>query len=134
MLQNPTAGQTFVFGGGYIGAKFHIKKREDMVDRIAVLKQMIAQQPENALFHYTLGKELLNQGQAEEAVGSLKRSIELNPRYTAAYRELGQAFAKTGRVEEAIAIYQEGMRIGEETGDLQTVKEMRVFLNRLVQK
>ncbi len=104
------------------------------MDRIAMLKQMIVQQPENALYHYTLGKELLNQGQGEEAVEPLKRSIELNPRYTAAYRELGRALTETGHIQEAIAIYQEGIRVGDETGDLQTVKEMRVFLNRLVKK
>ncbi len=101
------------------------------MDKIEMLKQLVAQQQENALFHYTLGNEYLKQQDYEAAIVPLRRSIELNPHYTAAYRELGKALTATGKPEEAMAVYQRGIAIGEETGDLQTVKEIQVFLKRL---
>ncbi len=101
------------------------------MNRIEMLKQMIAQQPDNPLFYYTLGKELLTAHQPVEATEALRRAVDLNPNYTAAYRELGRALTQAGNIEEAKGVYRKGIEVGEKTGDLQTVKEMQVFLRRL---
>ncbi|HEY7494958.1 MAG TPA: hypothetical protein VIH59_28135 [Candidatus Tectomicrobia bacterium] len=51
--------------------------------------------------------------------------------YSAAYRYLGKAHAVLGRRVEAEETFRRGIAIAETRGDLQTAREMRVFLRRL---
>ncbi len=102
------------------------------MNKIEMLQQLVSQNPDNALYHYTLGNEYVKQKQWALAIAPLRQAIQLDPRFTAAYRELGKALAATGQTQEAITVYEKGIGVGESTGDLQTVKEIRVFLNRLL--
>ena len=83
------------------------------------------------MLHYGLGIEFLKRGRHAEATQSFEAAIEANPRYTAAYRQLGKAFEESNQRDAAERAYQNGIAVGEKTGDLQTVKEMKVFLRRL---
>src|SRR5438552_533334 len=49
----------------------------------------------------------------------------------AAYRGLGRALERAGRLDEARAAYRRGLEVARQTGDLQTGKEIEVFLRRL---
>ncbi|NIT57479.1 MAG: hypothetical protein GWN00_14995 [Aliifodinibius sp.] len=95
---------------------------------------MIKTDPENALFHYMLGLEYLKAEHSGKAVEPLRESIRIKPDYSAAYRELGKALEKEEQTSEAIEIYEKGIDVAEEQGDLQTAKEMRVFVKRLHKK
>ena len=72
-----------------------------------------------------------NSGFAEEAVAEYREAVRLKPDYTAAHRGLGRALERAGRPDDAIAAYRRGLEVAEGTGDLQTKKEMEVFLRRL---
>src|SRR5512140_2864645 len=100
-------------------------------DRIAALREMASAEPADALTRYMLGRELLAAGQPAEAVTELETAIRLDPDHTASWRWLGQALEAAGRRDEAARIYREGIAVAERTRDLQTGKEMRVFLARL---
>jgi predicted RNA polymerase sigma factor len=52
-------------------------------------------------------------------------------RYTIAHRGLGRALERAGRREEARAAYRKGLEVAARAGDLQTKKEIEVFLRRL---
>ena len=53
-------------------------------------------------------------------------------RYTIAHRGLGRALERAGRREETRAAYRKGLEeAARRTGDLQTKKEIEVFLRRL---
>lgn len=99
--------------------------------RIEEFKEILALDPSDEVVHYGLGEEYLKAGRFEEAIREFETVIRLKPDYTAAYRELGKALEKGGRVEEARETYREGIEVGSRTGDLQTRKEMEVFLKRL---
>ena len=58
--------------------------------------------------------------------------IRLKPDYSAAHRGLGRALERAGRREETRAAYRKGLEeAARRTGDLQTKKEIEVFLRRL---
>ncbi|MBI3989359.1 MAG: tetratricopeptide repeat protein [candidate division NC10 bacterium] len=99
--------------------------------RIEQFKEILALDPNDEVVHYGLGEEYLRAGMFEEAVQEFETVIRLKPDYTAAYRELGKALEKGRRIEEAKEAYRKGIEVGSWTGDLQTKKEMEVFLKRL---
>ena len=101
--------------------------------KISQLENSVEQNPQNALMHYTLGVEYLRVDQPKKAIHMLRKSIDLEPDYSAAYRELGKALLKINSKREAIEIFNKGIAVAEEKGDIQTAKEMRVFLNRISQ-
>ncbi len=123
----PTFGKVF----SWDKAESNLNYSEKTMDKIATLKQLVEQNPDNALFRYTLGYEYLKNNRFEEAIKHFQIAIQLNPNYTAAYRDLGKALQECGNNEKAEAIYQKGIEVGTTTGDLQTVKEIQVFLKRL---
>lgn len=81
--------------------------------------------------HYTLGIECLRIGDSQRAIRVLKEAIKLEPDYSAAYRELGKTLVQLNLKKEAIKIFNKGIAVAEEKGDIQTAKEMSVFLKRI---
>jgi len=60
-----------------------------------------------------------------------EETIRLKPAYSAAHRGLGRALEQAGRLAEAEAADAAGLEVAARTGDLQTKKEIEVFLRRL---
>ena len=54
--------------------------------------------------------------------------------YVSGWAILGKALAETGDKEQAIEVYEKGILVAEEKGDRQAVKEIQVFLKRLMNK
>ena len=102
-----------------------------MTDRLQTLRDIVAADPEDALGRFMLGRELFDQGVFVEAVAELEAAVRLNPDHTASWRWYGQALEASGRVDESLATYRRGIEVAEKTRDLQTGKEMKVFLARL---
>jgi len=98
------------------------------VDR---LEAMLARGQDSALLRYGLGGEHLKAGQPDKAIEHLRQAVLLDPKYSAAWKLLGKALTDVGRTDDAIKAYEDGIRVAEEKGDKQAVKEMRVFLRRL---
>ena len=99
--------------------------------RLEMIKQIAEKFPDDPVALYGLGDAYMAEGQYENAIQTFQKVIQIKPDYTAAYRELGKTLAKAGKNEEAKEIYKKGMEVAQQTGELQTGKEMRVFLNRL---
>jgi len=75
---------------------------------------------------------LFKSGQASEAIPHLQAALEFDPEYSAAWKILGKALVETGDKEQAIQAYEKGIAVAEKKGDRQAVKEIRVFLKRLL--
>jgi Flp pilus assembly protein TadD len=101
--------------------------------RLEQFRQIVDMDPEDYFSHFGYASELFDAGQYREAAQEFRETIRLKPDYSAAYRELGKALEKAGAPAEARLAYQEGMPVAERNGDLQTLKEMQVFLKRLDQ-
>lgn len=103
------------------------------LSRLEQFRQIVALDPDDYFSHYGLASVLFEEGDYEEAVTEFREALRLKPDYSAAFRDLGRALEKTGARAEAMQVYQQGLPVAERNGDLQTVKEMQVFLRRLEQ-
>jgi tetratricopeptide (TPR) repeat protein len=83
---------------------------------------------------YSLGNELFKEGRYEEARDYLERAVEYKPDYSVAYRTLGRAHYELHENPDARGIFLKGKEVALENGDLQTVKEIDVFLRRLLKR
>lgn len=95
------------------------------------LEAMLARGQDSALLRYGLGGEYLKLNNHDKAIEHLRKAVGLDPKYSAAWKLLGKALAEAGLKDEAIKTYEDGIRVAEEKGDKQAVKEMQVFLKRL---
>lgn len=99
--------------------------------RLERFKKIAEQYPNDEVARYGLGSLCLQAERYAEAEAEFRAAIAIKPNYTAAYRGLGRALEKQGKTEEAAATYRKGCEVAKETGDLQTKKEMELFLKRL---
>jgi Flp pilus assembly protein TadD len=100
-------------------------------DRIAEFKEVVELMPDDPVVRFGLAGAYLDAGQAEAAVTEYSEAIRLKPDYSAAHRGLGRALERAGRTAEARAAYTKGLEVAARNGDLQTKKEIEVFLRRL---
>ncbi len=65
-------------------------------------------EPEKATFqeYYTIGNELLQQGQTSQAINCFRRAIENNPNYIQAYQQLAEIAQQQGEWQEAGSYYR----------------------------
>jgi tetratricopeptide (TPR) repeat protein len=94
------------------------------------LLAMLQRGQDNALLRFSLGNEYVKTEQWSEAIRHLSEAVALDPTYSAAWKQYGKALASAERYREAADALQQGIRVAEEKGDVQAVKEMRVFLKR----
>ncbi|MFK5984374.1 MAG: tetratricopeptide repeat protein [Pseudomonadota bacterium] len=99
---------------------------------IDTLKNLLAQGQDSVILRFGLGNALFKSGQAEQAIPHLKAALEFDPQYSAAWKVLGRALVKVGDNQQAIEVYEKGLLVAENKKDIQAVKEMRVFLKRLL--
>jgi Flp pilus assembly protein TadD len=100
-------------------------------DRIAEFQEVAELMPDDPVVRFGLAGAYLEAGQAEAAAREYREAIRLQPDYSAAHRGLGRALEAAGRPEEAVTAYTAGLAVATRTGDLQTRKEIEVFLRRL---
>ena len=99
--------------------------------RSDAFRKLLERGPDNPMILYSLGSELFKEGHYEEARDHLSRAIENKPDYSVAYRTLGRLLAELGETAEARRVFEQGRGVAEKNGDLQTVKELDVFVRRL---
>jgi predicted Zn-dependent protease len=100
-------------------------------DRIAEFKEVLDLMPEDPVVHFGLAGAYLEAGRADDAVAEYREAIRLKPDYSAAYRGLGRSLERAGHRDDARAAYAAGRDVAARNGDLQTKKEIEVFLRRL---
>jgi tetratricopeptide (TPR) repeat protein len=88
------------------------------MSRIDVLRELLAQMPDDAFTRYALAMELRRAGQPGEAMEEFRALIETCPDYTASYLMAAQLAMDLGLRDEALRIYRQGVsacaRAGEE--------------------
>ena len=99
--------------------------------RIALLRALAAETPDDATTWFLLGRELLSRGHATQATEAFESAIHADPDYAAAYRQLGNAQEAAGLADAAAETYRRGVEVAARTNDLQAGKEMNAFLTRL---
>jgi Flp pilus assembly protein TadD len=80
-------------------------------DAIAVLRQVLAAKTDLPDSQYLLGKLLLAQGDAAEALTHLEAAVALAPEDASIRNQLGRAYQRLGRTAEAEKQFEEFRRI-----------------------
>ncbi len=99
--------------------------------RLEQFRQIVDMDPDDYFSHFGYASALAEAYRYQEAVHEYREALRLKPDYSAALRDLGRALEKIGAADEAMQVYREGIPVAERNGDLQTLKEMQVFLRRL---
>jgi tetratricopeptide (TPR) repeat protein len=100
-------------------------------NRLEVLKNMVAQNPDDSFSRYGLAMEYRIGGDLEAAIREFRALIAANPEYVAAYFHGGQTLERAGRWEEARALYQEGLQAAQRTGNHHAAQEIQGALDLL---
>ena len=100
-------------------------------ERIRQFQELIALEPEDTMLRFGLGELYIEAAEFACAAEQFAEIVRLDPQYSAAYRYLGQAYTALDRGPEAAEVLQRGIVVAEARGDLQTAREMGVFLRRL---
>ncbi len=99
--------------------------------RSEMFRKLLERDPSNPMVLCSLGTELFKEGNHEEAREHLKKAVENKPDYSVAYRMLGRAHYELGEDVEAKQVFERGHEVAQSNGDLQTVREIEVFQQRL---
>ena len=99
--------------------------------RSDLFRKLLERDPSNPMVLYSLGNELFKEGHYVEARDRLRLAVENKPDYSVAYRMLGRAHYELRENTEARNVFLRGKEVAKGNGDLQTVKEIDVFLRRL---
>ncbi|MGE5724027.1 MAG: tetratricopeptide repeat protein [Acidobacteriota bacterium] len=101
------------------------------MDRLAMLKEILAQNPKDAFARYGLAMEYSNSGQVEDALREFGALLAANPDYAAGYFMAAQLLAREGREEEARKMLREGIAAAQRTGNQHAQGEMEQMLEEL---
>ena len=100
-------------------------------DKIKQLENLLETDPTDHLGFFMLGKLYLDTNQYDKAAAAFEKCLELQPDYSAAWRFLGDSQRLAGNIDKARQVYEQGIAVADERGDLQTVKEMQAFLRKI---
>ena len=96
-----------------------------------MLKEILAQNPNDAFARYGLAMEYSKSGQVEQALGEFGALLTANPDYAAAYFMAAQMLAREGREEEARKMLRDGIAAAQRTGNQHAQSEMEGMLAEL---
>jgi tetratricopeptide (TPR) repeat protein len=99
--------------------------------RIAHLREILAQDPNDSFSRYALALEFAGMGNPDEAVQLLEDLLTHNPSYLPAYQQLGSFYAQAHRMKEAAAILKRGIELARQQNDHHTQSEMQEALDDL---
>ena len=99
--------------------------------RTEMFRKLLEKDPENPMILFSLGNALFKEGEYAQARDHLRRAVENKPDYSVAYRTLGRAHYELHEDAEARRVFTEGREVAQRNGDLQTVREIDVFMRRL---
>jgi predicted Zn-dependent protease len=101
------------------------------MDKIAALKEILAQDPTSSFARYGLAMAYAAEGDTATAVAEFDRLLEEHPDYTAGYFMAAQTLVKAARVDEAQTRLREGIASAQRTGNHHALSEMQQLLDEL---
>jgi predicted Zn-dependent protease len=101
------------------------------MDKVAMLSEILAQNPTDAFARYGLAMEYAGRGETETALAEFSRLLEQHPDYTAGYFMAAQTLARAERLEEARVRLTQGIASARRTGNQHALSEMQAMLDEL---
>ena len=101
------------------------------MERVDLLKQAVAGNPEDAFARYGLAMEYSKAGHIDLALQEFATLLQKTPDYTAGYFMAAQTLAKAGRADEARRMLGDGIASATRTGNAHAKGEMEDMLGEL---
>jgi len=101
------------------------------MDRIALLNEVLSQNPTDAFARYGLAMEYAKAGEVERALEEFGKLLATHPDYTAGYFMAAQTLAKVERIEEAKKMLADGVASAKKTRNAHAQSEMEAMLAEL---
>jgi predicted Zn-dependent protease len=101
------------------------------MDRIAMLKEVLAGDPNNVLARYGLAMEHSKAGATDDAIAEFNVLIAANPGYIAAYQQAAQTLVNAERFHEAKEMLQKGMAAAAQANNPHARSEMEMMLEEI---
>lgn len=98
------------------------------MDRVAILTEILTQNPNDAFARYGLAMEYSNQGEVDRAMEEFAKLLSVHPDYTAGYFMAAQALARANRMDEAKKMLGDGIVSAKRTGNAHAQSEMEGML------
>ena len=100
-------------------------------ERIEQFRKMAADDPDNELGHWSLGRALAEAGEHAEAVAALDRALAINPNLSKAYEVKADSQRQLGETDAAIGTLQTGVKVAAGRGDRMPKEAMTAMLGEL---
>jgi predicted Zn-dependent protease len=110
---------------------FAARETMEVMDKVAMLSEILAQNPTDAFARYGLAMEYAGRGETENSLQEFARLLTGHPDYTAGYFMAAQTLAKAGRNPEARGRLSEGIASARRTGNQHALNEMQAMLDEL---
>ena len=101
------------------------------MDKIAMLSEILQQNPTDAFARYGLAMAYAAEGKIEDALREFAKTTEYNPDYVPAYQMSAQTLVKAGRFDEARERLRAGLAACERTGNAHAASEMGLMESEL---
>jgi predicted Zn-dependent protease len=101
------------------------------MDRLAMLNEVLSQNPDDAFARYGLAMEYSKAGEVERALEEFRKLLSTHPDYTAGYFMAAQTLANANRADEAKKMLVEGISSASRTSNAHAQSEMTAMLEEL---
>ncbi len=101
------------------------------MDKIAALREILAQDPKNSFARYGVAMELAGRGETDASIAEFTTLVTNDPNYTAGYFMAAQTLQNVGRTPEAIERLNAGVESARRTGNSHALSEMQAMLDEL---
>ena len=101
------------------------------MERLAMLNEILSQNPDDAFARYGLAMEYSKAGEVERALEEFGKLLSTHPDYTAGYFMAAQTLASANRVDEAKKLLVDGISSARRTGNVHAQSEMTAMLEEL---
>jgi len=101
------------------------------MDRIAMLNEILTQNPTDAFARYGLAMEYSKSGDVDRSMEEFGKLLSAHPDYSAGYFMGAQTLSRAGRDEEAKKMLVDGIASARRTGNGHAAAEMEGMLAEL---
>ncbi|HEX4488827.1 MAG TPA: tetratricopeptide repeat protein [Terriglobales bacterium] len=101
------------------------------MDRLAMLTEVLTQNPNDAFARYGLAMEYSSQGNIEKSLEEFGKLLSVHPDYAAGYFMAAQTLVKADRVDDAKEMLTDGIAAAQRTSNGHAAGEMQAMLDDL---
>lgn len=103
-----------------------------IMDRIAKLKVLLLQSPNDSFLKHALALEYIKLGDDETAKIYFETLLEAEPGYVGSYYHLAKLLERKGESDAAISVYEKGMKEAKAASDVHAYNELQAAYEDLM--